>query len=107
MVIAGLNQEDILAAITSKFINYPKPDPKALFRLADSMIELNLQNTPTYETVKEKMLESPLPADRFVEVTEKQFFLRNVIARNMQDAPEIKPIVSIAHRSPNFSLTNS
>lgn len=107
MVIAGLNQEDILTAITSKFINNPKPDPKALFKLADCMIELNLQNTPTYEAVKAKMLENPMPADRFVEISEKQFFLRNVIARNMQDAPEIKPIVSIAHCSPDFSLTNS
>jgi hypothetical protein len=94
MAIAGLNQEDIIDAITQKLISEPKHDTKALVRLADIMIELNLQNSKSYETLKEKMLEHPVNTDRFFDVSEQQFFIRNVLARNKQNDPEIKPLVS-------------
>jgi len=94
MAIAGLNQEDIFDAITQKLISEPKHDTKALVRLADTMIELNLHNSKSYETLKEKMLEHPVNTDRFFDVSEQQFFIRNVLARNKQNDPEIKPLVS-------------
>lgn len=58
------------------------------------MIELNLQNSNSYKTLKEKMLEQPVDENVYFDIAEKQFFIRNVIARNKENDPEIKPIVS-------------
>lgn len=84
-----------------------KTDSRTLYKIVDIMMELNLQTTKSYETLAAKILQKPLTKDSYLDLSDRQSFIRNALARNKQADPEIKPMVSAPRRSPLCSLTQS